>query len=315
MRPTPTFDARVSASLGRLSQAERQVVRFFQDNREEVLVASAAALASKIGTSDATVIRATKALGYSGMDELRRQLADEMRVNLSPASRLARTLGEMGEKRESALGMTLDIHVQALESLRRDVSPELFHATVDRLAAARRVFIFGLGPSSAMANYFAIQLERFGIDGSSLTHTGLLLADGLHRLKPGDLLIVLAYGRVYRELDALLQHADRLGIPKVLLTDTLAAALSKRVDLVLPVARGCADRFSMHTATLGLIEALLVGVAAKRPAETVANLKLLNSLRARIVGQGMALPIADFGREPPADRKRRKRRKVAEIKR
>src|ERR1700730_6722391 len=66
-----------------------RVARFFQENREEVLVASASALASKIGTSDATVVRATKALG--------------------------------------------------------------------------------IGPSSAMADYFAIQLGRFGIVSASLT--------------------------------------------------------------------------------------------------------------------------------------------------
>src|SRR5256885_17271783 len=90
------FDERVIASLDGLSAAEAQVARFFRENREEVLVASAAALASRIGTSDATVVRAAKALGYAGLDELRRQLADELRQNLSPASRLARTLGEVG---------------------------------------------------------------------------------------------------------------------------------------------------------------------------------------------------------------------------
>src|SRR4051794_31463361 len=81
-----------AAAAANLSAAEQAVVRFFEENREEVLVASAATLAAKIGTSDATVIRATRAIGYAGLDDLRRHLADELRLSLSPAARLTRTL-------------------------------------------------------------------------------------------------------------------------------------------------------------------------------------------------------------------------------
>ena len=43
---------------------------------------------------------------------------------------------------------------------------------------------------------------------------------------------------------------------------------------MLPVARGRTNSLSMHTARLALIEALLVGIAARRPAETTAGLPL-----------------------------------------
>jgi DNA-binding MurR/RpiR family transcriptional regulator len=291
MEQRDPFTARTSAAIHRLSSAEQAVVRFFQENREEVLVGSAASLAAKIGTSDATVIRATQALGYSGLDELRRDIADELRMSLSPAARLTRTLGAVKGDASSALGVVIDIHVQALEKLRRDVSAAQFEAAIEMLAKARRIVVFGIGPSSALADYFAIQLGRFGIETISLTQTGLLLADGLNRLKPGDLIVALAYGRVYQEIQTLLSQANRLQLPKMLLTDTLAATLGKKVDLVLPVARGNADWFSTHTATLGLIEAMLVGFAAKRPSDTLASLKNLNRLRSDLAGEMMDLPV------------------------
>jgi DNA-binding MurR/RpiR family transcriptional regulator len=291
MEQRDPFTARTSAAIHRLSSAEQAVVRFFQENREEVLVGSAASLAAKIGTSDATVIRATQALGYSGLDELRRDIADELRMSLSPAARLTRTLGAVKGDASSALGVVIDIHVQALEKLRRDVSAAQFEAAIELLAKARRIVVFGIGPSSALADYFAIQLGRFGIETISLTQTGLLLADGLNRLKPGDLIVALAYGRVYQEIQTLLSQANRLQLPKMLLTDTLAATLGKKVDLVLPVARGNADWYSTHTATLGLIEAMLVGFAAKRPSDTLASLKNLNRLRSDLAGEMMDLPV------------------------
>jgi DNA-binding MurR/RpiR family transcriptional regulator len=288
---SPAFDERVNACWERISRAERSVARFFQQHRDEVLVASAAALAEQTGTSDATVIRTAKALGFAGMAELRRALAGELRQGLSPADRLARTLDETGDDLGRAFEVTLEIHRSALEGLRRDITPELFRAAVQALVDAPRRWLFGIGPSSAMADYFSIQLGRFGLEAQSLTETGLLLADGLQKLRADDLLIIFAYSRVYRELAVLLDRADRCGARTMLVSDTLGARLGDRVGLVLPVARGRADLFSMHTATLGLIEALLVGIASERPAETLENLDSLNALRTELAGAPMDLPV------------------------
>jgi DNA-binding MurR/RpiR family transcriptional regulator len=288
-----TFDDRVAACLDRMSPAERRVARFFQDNREEVLIASAASLASRAATSDATVVRATKALGFAGMEALRRSLAAELRRTLSPADRVVRTLGEIGDDLDAAFDMTLDIHRQALANLRRDITSDHFRTAVGSIVEARRVRVFGIGPSSAMADYFVIQLARFGLDAASLTRTGLLFADDLQTLRQGDLVIILAYGRLYRELAVLLDETDRLDLTTLLVTDTLAATLRHRVDLVLRVARGRADMLSMHTATLGLLEILLVGVATKRKSETITHLEALNALRARLAGETMNLTTPD----------------------
>ena len=146
-----------------------------------------------------------------------------------------------------------------------------------------------------MADYFTVQLGRFGIDALSLTQTGLLLADGMQKFAKNDLLMIFAYNRVYQELNVLLDQADRYGLTKILFSDTLGAKLSGRVDLVLPVARGRADMLSMHTATLALIEALLVGVAKERPSETIAALEQLNRVRTALAGKSMGLPTMRTG--------------------
>jgi DNA-binding MurR/RpiR family transcriptional regulator len=290
---TIAFDERVADRFERMSPAEQRVIRFFQENREEVLIASAAALAAKAKTSDATIVRAAKALGFAGLDDLRRTLAGELRSLITPAERLTRTLNEVGTNLSNAFEMTLEIHIRSLESLRRTITADQFERAISSLTKARRVVVFGLGPSSVMATYLVIQLGRFGLDAVSLTNTGLLFADDLRKLREGDLVVILAYGRVYAELSVLLDEIQRRRLTSLLLTDTLAARLRRRVDLVLPVARGRADLLSMHTATLGLIEALLVGVATTRPRQTLASLEKLNQLRERLAGKGADLPMSD----------------------
>lgn len=291
MKTAITFEERIEDRLDALSPAARDVARFFRENREEVMIASAAALAARAGTSDATIVRTARALGFDGLDGLRRALAEEMRAKSSPAERVERTLDAVGEGPEGAFHHALDVHEQSLAGLRQSVGAEAFQEAVARMAGAGRIVIFGIGPSSALADYAAIQLSRFGLDAQAMTRTGIGFADELGRLRRGDLVVILAYGRVYAELAALLDETARLEIGTILLTDTLAARLRRRVNLVLPVARGRAGMFSMHTATLALIEALLVGIAAARPDETLSGLKALNTAREKVAGAAMDLRV------------------------
>ncbi|MGJ4859658.1 MurR/RpiR family transcriptional regulator [Labrys sp. La1] len=282
----------MAARLAGLSPAERRVADYFQAHREEVLITSAASLAQKAGTSDATVVRATHALGFASLDELRHALADELRQSLLPAQRLARTLDGIGDTLSDAFDAAITIQIEALGAIRRTVTPTLLQQAIDEFASAKRVLVFGIGPSSAIAEYFVFQLARFGFDSVRLCNTGLTFADDLRKLRSGDLIAMLAYSRVYTELSALLDEIERLELRSILLTDTLAARLAPRVGLVLQVPRGRADMLSLHTGTLGVLEALLVCLAKQRPSETMASLEALNQTREKLVGKPMDLPLS-----------------------
>ena len=95
--PEPAlFRDRFAARFDTISPAERAVAQFFLNNREDVLVSSAAAIARQTGTSDATVVRTAKALGFQGLEDMRRALAQEIRQGISPAARMASTIAEAG---------------------------------------------------------------------------------------------------------------------------------------------------------------------------------------------------------------------------
>jgi DNA-binding MurR/RpiR family transcriptional regulator len=287
MATSLSFESRFAEKVSELRPAEARVASYLQDHPEEALLASAAVLAHKTKTSDATVIRTARALGYGGLDELRRDIAGQLRSSLSPAARLTRTLSGVGSDIAQAFNATIETHITSLDALRRDISEKQFCRVIDWLVAAERTFIFGIGPSSAMADYFALQLGRLGVEAQCMTDTGLLLADKINQLRDGDLLILLAYGRLYAEVETLLGQAKRLKLPTILLTDSLADELRGRVSEVLKVARGRAEMMSLHTATLGLIEAMIVGYAAKRPSESLTSLKKLDEFRANLSGRRM----------------------------
>jgi DNA-binding MurR/RpiR family transcriptional regulator len=284
-----TFAERIEARSADLSRTEMRVARHFLANQHQVLLQSAMELANAIGTSDATVIRTAKALGFEGLEGLRRAIADDLNDTISPASRVSRTIEETGGDLRKAFETTLATQLQSLTALREDVPVETYLTVVRTIAAARETAVFGIGPSASMATYFCTQLRRFGLLGRPMTQTGLLFADELLPLAAGDVVLVMAYGRVYAELEVLLQHAGRLRLHTVLVTDTLERELGHRVSHVVNIPRGRSDAFSMHSATMAFLEALLVGLATRQPQKTISSLDELNRLRSDLAGQTMRL--------------------------
>ncbi len=284
LEPGSRFSDRLERVGPSLAPAARRVVRFIDQNRAAALACSALELAAQADTSDATVVRAVQALGFSGLGELKQALVAELGQS-TPADNMRRTLAEVGESTQLAIGAVLEAHAEAMESLRSDASRARIVAAVAALQPADRIVVFGIGPSAAIADYVAVMLRRSGRRSAALDRTGIMLADQLLDLRPGDALLVLAYGRAYREVVALFGEASRLRLKLVLVTDMPASRLARAADVVLPGQRGRTDRVALHGATLVMLEALVLGLSAADAAGAVSTLEHLNALREAVSGQ------------------------------
>ncbi len=268
------------ATSRELSPKERAVADFYAEHREEAAFLSAAEIAKRLGTSDATVVRAVKALGYSGIPELRRELIDALRARATPAVRLGRSLEDAGE---DPLGHVIELELALLEGA-RSIDRADFARAADVLVKADRVLACGHGPTGPMASYFALRLARFGRAAAAITATGLLLADELLAARRGDVLLLMAYERLDRDGDVALGRANDLGLPVVLLTDSLGAKLADRIDVALPALRGRRGSLSGGAATIAILDALLLAVAGRDRGRSLASLADLNELRKRLRG-------------------------------
>jgi DNA-binding MurR/RpiR family transcriptional regulator len=248
----------------------------------EATLLSAAALAEQLGTSDATVVRTAKSLGYSGLAELRRALAT-YGDNPPLGERLRRTLAQTPG--DELLASAIRNHLADLDNLSRNVSPRVFQDAVAVLAARDRIVWRGVGPSAHLAAYGQLITQRIGKPSTALVHTGTSFADELLTLAPTDAIVVLAYGRLQSHVRVLLEHAATLDAPVVLITDTLGRKLGTGVTTTLQSGRGAPGLFASHGTTLVVIEALVLAIAATRQAESEASLTKLNELRAALAGR------------------------------
>lgn len=275
-----SLEKRIDAALPSLAPAEQKMASFIRAQKEAVLLNSAAEIAAKAGTSDATVVRTARSLGFESLLHLREAiLMDLTGAAATPGGRLKRTLEDLGSDSDGILGHVLKTHRDSLDVMETAEFGASFRRAITMLYAARRRHVFGIGPSGSMADYAALQFNRLGLSTTALSASGIGLADHLLAVGEGDVIMLIAYAPIYREVSVILDFAEESRIPVILIGDSLGPFIQGQIAEVLPVPRGKADHLSMHGATVVLIEAMIVALAARDRGVALASLEKLGSLR------------------------------------
>lgn len=273
--PQEPLADRVARGRGALSPAQRLVADYLVGSGRSAMVESASTIGGELGLSDATVVRTAQALGYRGLPELRRALAHQAE-EVTLTERLHQSLAR---SENDPVTDSVETLVAALDSLVRQVSGPRFDHAVGILERADRLLWSGIGPSAPLADYASGLARRLGRPSLAITRSGIAAADDLLEVAPGAAVVVLAYGRLHRHVDALLVRAADLAVPVVLVTDVLEGEVAGRVAETLVCWRGVPGLFASHTPTMVLLEALVMGLARTDPGRAEASLARLEDLR------------------------------------
>ncbi len=280
--PQGRFDMRMGAQLAQMSLTEQRLARAIALHKDRVVLASATQIADLAGTSDATLLRMIRALGYETLAELREDLLADLTGGAAPSSRMQLSIEEAGADPARLLAHVVGIQEDHLAALRAPPLAAAFGAALEVLAAAATTHVFGLGPSGAMAQYLGLQLARVGRPAHALTASGIGLADQMLAMRPGDALVLIAYAPLYREVRAVMDRAEALALPVVLISDSLGPLLEGRIAVTLDVPRGRSEHLALHSATMVMIEALVLGLSARDRDRALDALDDFASLRAAI---------------------------------
>ncbi|GAA4895006.1 MurR/RpiR family transcriptional regulator [Streptomonospora salina] len=284
------FRARVTARLDSLSPRERAVTDFVLNRPAEAVTASAQQLAALTGTSDATVVRTARSLGFSGLRELKRSVLDMLTARRDPAMVLDQRLEGLGD--HPVLDRVITDSADLLRRLPEVLDTRAFAAAVDLLGAAARTVCYGIGPASTTARYLAIEVGRLGKRSVALEASGFRLADDLLGIGGDDVVVVVAPLRLFREVEALLEHCSEVGAPVVAITEALGDELRDRVHAVLSTPPSTAGTADEGFAGRVVAHALVMDLAARDRSGSVASRQRLNRLRGTIAGDGIDADVA-----------------------
>lgn len=292
------FRDRVAERADDLSPRERAVTDFLLNRPADAVTASAADLAAQTGTSDATVVRTARTLGYAGLRELKRALLDMLTSRRDPAIVLDQRLERLGSG--GVLEEVLRDSTELTGELARTLDAAAWRTAVELLAAADRVWVYGIGPAAATAHYQAVELGRLGKRATAVGATGFRLADELLNLDERDAVLVHAPLRMFREIETVLSHAESVQAPVVVVTEALEPLLHDRARAVLLTPTSTTGAASENLAGWLLAHALTMELAARDRSGSVAARQRLNALRHEIAGTDLDTPVVpEPGRTPP----------------
>lgn len=259
-----------------------RVAHYLNRNKVTVLANSAAELAAMIGTSDATVIRTVQALGFQGLAELRQSIAAGIGNSSAPLHHMRQTLDEVNGKGSAAADIVIDTHLESLATMQTPEAREQIHKAVAMLHGASRIIIYAAGPSRPLAEYLRLLLGRHGQCAKVIGQGGLGLADELLDLSEQDRLLILSYGKPYKEVMLVASEAAVIGTPIVLVTDSPTTKLARAANAIVAARRGRTERVALHGTTLIALEALVMGLAVANQSRTMRTLARLGTLRAAL---------------------------------
>jgi DNA-binding MurR/RpiR family transcriptional regulator len=279
--PSPLHE-RVAALSGVLSKSEYAVAQYLSDHPEEVASATAVDLAQATGTSNATVVRAIKSLGYAGLPELRRMLSKSLADRRDPSRVLGQRIDQMGG-RPIALRV-LEASSQLLTQQARTLNAESWHRAVEILDGAEVVYCYGAGGAGAIAQVFVAQHLMNGRRATAITSTGIGLATALLPLRKHDAIVLVAPLRYLREVELIVVRAAEIGAPVVLISEALGQALANRVAAVIATPQSTLGATSEILVPLVILDALTLEIAARHRDDAVAHYKQMNQMREAVVG-------------------------------
>lgn len=147
-----------------LSDAERALADYVISHASEIPSASITELAERSFTSNATVIRLSRKLGFSGYRELRVRLAAELASFQSRREDVDTNRPfHADDGVEGVMRGVSSLAIGAIEACQEMVSPEVVETAATMLRTAGNIFLYAYGDSYISCLAFANQLLKLGV--------------------------------------------------------------------------------------------------------------------------------------------------------
>ncbi len=208
---------RLKAAAHSLATAERRVAKFCLSDPRGFSKLPVGDIAAFAYVSKPTVIRFCRSLGFEGLTDFKRQLANAADIgvpyvhpSVSPEDRPANVATKL-----------VDSALSALHTFRNELKSNYLEDAVNALVSAHTkgglIQLHGIGSSASVAEEAANQMFRFGANTIAFTESHRQLV-GASRSGPGDCVLIFSGTGKTRDLIDVADIANRNGATTIAVT-------------------------------------------------------------------------------------------------
>jgi DNA-binding MurR/RpiR family transcriptional regulator len=214
--------------INRLPPKKCELIRPLTENPGDFLFLSIRALAQKLGTDTATILRIVRAMGFPGYPEFRRYLHEFTIANVtSLQSMLSGSAGDSDIPAHIRDSLSQD--QRNLGGLRNTLDTAQLTTLAKRLWMARRILLIGGDLATCLVSYLEHHLTMLGLPVFSATNPGRIVAL-LRSVGGKDVVIAISFHRGLRQSVEGLSQAKANGAHCVGITDTSVSPLVRFSD-------------------------------------------------------------------------------------
>ena len=269
----------VESGFAQLTRVQKNLIQTILADYEEYIFLSVDEAAKVLSVHKSTLVRLAQSLGYGGYTDLRSDLQDLYRQEITPGEKLGKTLSEV--QSDNLYQQVVETETMFLKESLKTIQVEDIHAAAELVIGARRTFICGRGPQGPLAKLFEFRLRRFGFDVQAITDEGRAILEQLQLLTEDDVLIVFSFIAVPQEHRNAISLAREIDCPVILITDSVAKEMVDHVTITLAARRGPATIYHTNMVPLAIITAIILDIAKLKSSEVIPILNRLQDLRRR----------------------------------
>ena len=185
------FDAKISAAYSGLTYSQRKVANYVQEKYEDVAFETLEKLAAKAGVSTTTVIRFSRALGYSGYSEMQEDIKKEIQTKGSLPDRLEHAAAVSDN---DLLSDTFTTDINNLNQTFAGLQPDELEAAIRLISGAKNIYVLGMRSSFSLAHYMVSRLGEIKKNVHFVQLTGLIYPEEIVSADVGDVCIAYMAG-------------------------------------------------------------------------------------------------------------------------
>jgi DNA-binding MurR/RpiR family transcriptional regulator len=202
----------------------------------------------------------------------------EMVLNrLTSVQRLEVASGRIGD--QDIVSMVLQSDADKLRRTDETLSREDFQKAVDAIVAAKRVYILGVRSAAPLANFLGYYLRYLSDNVYIVTASGASeMFEQIVGVNSDDAVVAFSFPRYSTTVLKGAQYCSSAGATVIGLTDSKLSPLAQVCDHVLLAKSDMVSLVDSLVAPLSVVNALIVGVTARRSAELAKRLDMLENI-------------------------------------
>lgn len=259
------------------SKGQRHIAQYILESYDKAAFMTASKLGKTVGVSESTVVRFATELGFDGYPSMQKAMQEMVVNRLTSVQRIEVTNDRIGD--QDVVSAVLQSDIELLRKTSERLDRKEFHAAVDTLLKARRIYVLGVRSAAALANFFGYYMNFMFSDVHVVTASGAHeMFEKIVSVGPEDAVVAFSFPRYSTTLAKGVRYCRNTGATVIGLTDSRMSPLGQNCDYVLLAKSDMLSLVDSLAAPLSVTNALLVALAAEREQELARNFGNLENI-------------------------------------